>query len=388
MAVFGSSNAQRVLRMKIAFVYDRVNKIGGAERVLTALHELWPEAPLYTSVYDRNNARWASGFLVYTTFLQHIPFAKKHHEWFAWLTPFAFNALSLDAFDIVISITSAEAKSLNTKSETFHICYCLTPTRYLWSQSDFYRNHTGFGLFHHIARRLFSSLLPTLREWDRIASARPDRYIAISERVKQRIEAYYDKEVSSTIFPPVDTDVFIPPKKKNKKHEYYLLVSRLVSYKRADIVIRACSELGRNLIVIGSGVEKKRLQNIAGETVQFIDGNLTDAELLEYYQQCRAFLFAGDEDFGLVAAEAQSCAVPVIAYRESGVGEIVIDGKTGVLFDHQSADDLKRAIIHFEGMKFDPNIIRKNAIRFSKESFQKNIQIFIDKEYQKFQTTL
>jgi glycosyltransferase involved in cell wall biosynthesis len=374
--------------MKIAFVYDRVNKIGGAERVLTALHELWPEAPLFTSVYDRKNAQWASEFVVYTTFLQHIPFAKKHHEWFAWLTPFAFNSLSLDTFDVVLSITSAEAKNIITKPDTLHICYCLTPTRYLWSGTSLYKKNTGFGFLHHIVSKIFSELLPKLRSWDMIASFRPDQYVAISDRVLQRIKTYYTHNGVSVIFPPVNTDIFVPKHTIKSSQEYYLLVSRLVPYKRSDIVVQACTELEKNLIVIGSGAEKKHLKKIAGPTVRFIDGDLTDTELLEYYQQCRAFLFAGDEDFGLVAAEAQSCGIPVIAYKQSGIAEIVIDKKTGILFDHQSVSDLKKALHHFETMKWNPNTIRKNALRFSKRSFQNNIRILIEEEYRTFQKTL
>ena len=374
--------------MKVALVYDRVNKIGGAERVLTALHTLWPEAPLFTSVYDPIRAPWARTFDVKTTFLQHIPFAKSHHEWFAWLTPFAFGSLSLDGYDVVISVTSAEAKSIITKPETLHICYCLTPTRYLWSGERTYTENTGFGIFHTIAKTMFSVLLPALRDWDQVASQRPDRFIAISKRVEERIRYYYKRTADEVIYPPVDTDFFRPSTSGHKDGDYYLFVSRLVPYKRADIVVGACSHLQKRLIVIGNGSEKSTLRTIAGPAVQFINDNLTDRALVRYYQNCRAFLFAGDEDFGIVAGEAQASGKPVIAYAQSGVSEIVTDGKTGLLYASQSKKGLEDAIIRFEKMKFSSSECRKNALRFSNRIFQKAIKGFVEREFQKLETTL
>jgi len=374
--------------MKVALVYDRVNKIGGAERVLTTLHELWPEAPLFTSVYNPANAPWAKSFEVKTTFLQHIPFAKNHHEWFAWLTPFAFNTLSFDDYDVVISVTSAEAKGIITKPETLHICYCLTPTRYLWSAKDTYKKNTGFGVFHALVQRAFSLWLPTLQGWDHIASQRPDQYIAISKHVQRRIEDYYQREVDVVIYPPVDTDFFKPLKKEKEVSDFYLLVSRLVPYKRADIVVRACSNLKKRLVVIGDGNGKQELQRMAGPTVAFVPGNLTDQALLGYYQKCRAFLFAGQEDFGIAAAEAQSCGKPVIAYKRSGISEIIREGITGLTFQKQSVDSLEEAIRQFEKRTFSGEACRKNALRFNKQTFLKKMNTFVSKTYQRHLATL
>jgi len=374
--------------MKVALVYDRVNKIGGAERVLIALHELWPEAPLYTAVYDPGNAPWAQSFDVRTTFLQHIPFAKNHHEWFAWLTPFAFGSLSFDEYDVVISVTSAEAKGIITKPHTLHICYCLTPTRYLWSAKDTYKKNTGFGVFHALVQQAFSLLLPTLQEWDQIASQRPDRYIAISRHVKRRIEDYYEREADAVIYPPVDTDFFQPSKNEKEVSDFYLLVSRLVPYKRADIVIRACSNLKKRLVVIGDGNEKQELQRMAGPTVEFIPGNLTDQAIFRYYQKCRAFLFAGEEDFGIVAAEAQACGKPVIAYKRSGISEIIREGITGLTFQTQSVDSLEEVIRQFEKRTFSGEACRKNALRFGKKRFQKEFFAYVNETYRRFQTIM
>jgi glycosyltransferase involved in cell wall biosynthesis len=374
--------------MKVALVYDRVNKIGGAERVLAELHKLWPEAPLYTAVYNPKKALWAESFEVKTTFLQHFPFAKNHHEWFAWLTPFAFNTLSFDGYDVVISVTSAEAKGLITKPETLHICYCLTPTRYLWSAKDTYKKNTGFGVFHALVKRAFSLWLPTLQGWDHIASQRPDQYIAISKHVQRRIEDYYQREVDAVIYPPVDTDFFKPAKNEKEVSDYYLLVSRLVPYKRADIVIRACSNLKKRLVVIGDGNGKQELQRMAGPTVEFVAGNLTDQALLGYYQKCRAFLFAGQEDFGIAAAEAQSCGKPVIAYKRSGISEIIREGITGLTFQKQSVDSLEEAIRQFENRTFSGEVCRKNALRFNKQTFLEKINAFVSQTYQRHLITL
>jgi len=354
--------------MNVALVYDRVNKIGGAERILSVLHELFPEAPLYTSVYDPGKAPWAQSFDVRTTFLQYIPFAKNHHEWFAWATPFAFNTLSFDGYDMVISITSAEAKGIITKPGTMHLCYCLTPTRYLWSAESFYKKWTGFGVFHVPARAAFQLLLPTLKCWDRIASFRPDAYVAISESVKTRIRSYYGRHATHVIYPPVNTDTFVPSFRRGK---YFLTVTRLVPYKRVDIIIDACNQLRERLIVIGSGTELSKLKKRAGPTVQIIPEYLTDKELLGYYQDCRAFLYAAEEEFGIVVAEAQSCGKPVIAYKGGGVGEIVIPGTTGILYNEQSSGALTRAMGLFKRMGFRQSAIRKNALRFSTSRFKR-----------------
>lgn len=356
--------------MKVALVYDRVNKIGGAERVLVALHELFPDAPLYTAVYDPNGAPWARVFRVVPSFMNRIPFARTHHEYFPWLTPLAFQTFDFSEFDVVISVTSAEAKNIRTKKPTMHICYCLTPTRYLWSGfSTYVRDHAMLSFF----LRLF---VPLLRYLDLRAATRPDFYLAISNHVRQRIKKYYNRDVDRIIYPPVETAKFVAKKSKNTE-PYYLFVSRLVAYKHADIVIEACNKLHLPLVVIGKGHEYKKLKKIASPSIQFVTRYLTDSELLTYYQHCRAFLFAGDEDFGIVAAEAQSAGIPVIAYRESGVAEIVVDGTTGVLFDEQTPDGLIAAIKKFETLHIKADLCRRQAEKFSTKRFKEEMRAYI-----------
>lgn len=368
--------------MKLAFVYDRINKWGGAERVLMALHEIWPDAPIYTSVYDNNKALWARVFDIRTTFLQQFPFIKSHHEFIPWLTPFAFELLRLDGYDVVLSITSAEAKNIITKPGTLHICYCLTPTRYLWSNYDDYVASPGFGSLNRVSRFVFKNMAPILQKWDIVASSRPDFYIAISQFIKQRIEKYYHRKADAVIYPPVDTEKFKVNKIREKKdHDFFLVVSRLVGYKRIDIIINAFNILKLPLVIIGSGSHKAELQKQAKSNIKFISDNLTDEELVRYYQNCRAFVFAGKEDFGIVAGEAQACGRPVIAYRRCGIAEIVKHEETGLLFERQDVSALVDAVRRLKNMHFEKDICRNNVLRFRKEQFQKNMRNFIKEKY-------
>ena len=364
--------------MRIAFVYDRVNKIGGAERVLIALNEIWPEAPLYTAVYNPDTARWANRFKVYPSFLQHIPGARTHHEWLAPLTPMAFEAFDFRQFDVVISLTSAEAKGIITGPQTLHICYCLTPTRYLWSGKSIYEKRGGrsWGL------KILGSYL---RQWDFVAAQRPDVMVAISQAVQERIRKYYARE-AKLIYPPVDVKKFSQkiPKSKKQTSPFYLLVSRLVSYKRVDLAIQAFNDLSKKLVIIGEGEEQSRLRKLAKKNIRFV-GRLTDKELVRYYQSCRAVIFPGEEDFGLVAIEAQAAGKPVIGYRHGGLTETVVHGKTGWLFSEPSSQALAQAVTSFENRKWSPALCQQQAKKFAKRKFQKTFQSFVEVQWQKHQ---
>lgn len=369
---------------RIAFVYDRVNKWGGAERVLLALHDIWPDAPLYTAVYDPAGASWAGIFEVRPSFLQYLPFARSHHEFYPWLTTMAFESFSFDEFDVVVSITSAEAKSIITKPHTLHICYCLTPTRYLWSGYELYKQIPGFGLFDGVVSKLLNFLTPTLRRWDRIASTRPDYYIAISAHVADRIKTYYQRNVVKVIYPPFNLRKFtehdsIP--KDVQPGDYFLVVSRLVPYKRIDIIIQVFNKLGWPLVVIGDGSDYGRLKRLACSNIRFIRSHLTDQELVGYYGSCRAVVIAADEDFGLTAVEAHMSGKPVIAYRQSGVAEIVEDQKTGLLFDPQSTDGLLSALRVFEKRRFDEEECQRRGELFNSERFNQEMRETVESLY-------
>lgn len=374
--------------MNVALVYDRVNKWGGAERVLLALHEIWPDAPLYTAVYDPAAAPWADVFDVRTSFLQKIPLAKNYHELLPILTPMAFESLSFDEYDVVISVTSAEAKSIITKPQTCHICYCLTPTRYLWSGYRDYINNPGLGKLGELGRFALKWSAPTLRRWDSFAANRPDYYIAISKHVAKRINKFYGKSVEKIIYPPVEISKGSTLPKQGgtlrKASDYFLAVSRLVGYKRIDLLIETFNELGWQLVIVGDGRDREALQAMAGSTIRFVTRHLTDEELSAYYGNCRAFVFAADEDFGIAAAEAQAFGKPVIAYKKSGIAEIVKDGQTGILFDKQTTEGLLSALREFEKKSFDPDVSRKNAVRFGKARFKREMKESVEKLYSNY----
>jgi len=356
--------------MRVAFVYDRVNKWGGAERVLLALHEIWPEAPLYTSVYNRETSHWAKVFKVIPSFLQNFVFSKTNHEFYFWLMPFAFESFSFDEYDVVISLTSEAAKGIITKPETLHLCYCLTPTRYLWSG---YPDYFKGGVF----RLLSWPAVAYLKKWDKLAAQRPNSYLAISKTVQKRIKDYYGRE-SEVIYPPVELEKFeilntkseTNTKYKIQNTKYFLVVSRLVKYKKVDLVIEAFNELGWNLKIVGSGREMGNLRRKARKNITFL-GYLTEENLLGYYQNCQAVIFPQEEDFGLVPIEAQACGKPVIAFRAGGATETVVEGKTGELFYPQSADALIKVLKSFKARKYRPEVCRKQAENFSLEGFLK-----------------
>jgi len=348
--------------MKVALIYDRVNKIGGAERILMALHEIWPEAPLYTAVYNPETAPWAKDFKVITSFLQKFPLAKTTHEIYPWLTPLAFESFDFSQFDVVISITSAEAKGIITKPGTLHICYCLTPTRYLWS-----------GYWDYQIPKILRPMITKLRLWDQVAVWRPDVYLAISKNVAQRIRKYYRRE-AEVIYPPVDVEKFKMQNSPSTPSDYFLIVSRLVPYKKTEIAIEAFNQLGLPLKIVGTGSEEEKLKGLAKENIEFL-GQLTDKELLGYYQECQAVIYPQDEDLGLVPLEAQACGKPVIGLRKGGLLETIIEGKTGEFFYPQTVEALVEKVQSFKGPKvqnkYKPENCRKNAERFSKDMFKK-----------------
>ncbi len=362
--------------MRVALVYDRVNKWGGAERVLLALHELWPEAPLYTAVYNLKTASWAEGFKVISSFVNHLPLTKTHHEFYPWLMPLAFESFNFEDYDVVISITSEAAKGIITKPNTLHICYCLTPTRYLWS---------GYGEYFKasVRRAAFDWLVNYLRKWDKTAAQRPDYYLAISENIHRRIKKYYGRD-SEVIYPPIETKKFSIFNFQFSKGNYFLVVSRLVAYKKIDIAIKAFNQLGLPLKIVGVGREMKKLKRMAHKNIEFL-GYLTDRQLISYYQNCQAVIFPQEEDLGLVPLEAQSCGRPVIAFKAGGALETIVESKTGLFFQSQTAEALIRAVKKFKKMKFAPAACRKNALKFDKEVFKKKFKDYIEEKWNNFQ---
>lgn len=356
--------------MKIALVYDRVNKFGGAEKVLLSLHELFPKAPLFTSVYSRQNAGWASVFRVKSSFLQRFTFTHNIHDKLAPIMPFVFESFDFSGYDLVISVTSESAKGIITHPPTKHVCICLTPTRYLWSGYKEYFSNSFF-------RILTLPLVYYLRKWDVQAASRPDKIISISSAVQKRVKRYYKRE-SALVFPAVEFRVKEKkPKNVNTDLPFFLVVSRLVKYKRIDIAIRAANKLKKRLVIIGVGHEEESLKKIAGPTVTFL-GFVPDEELAWFYRNCQALVFPGREDFGIVMVEAQLFGKPVIAYRGGGAIDIVREGKTGVFFDKQNPQDLFLILKKFRSSRYNTKECKNNALKFSSGSFQKEMKKVID----------
>lgn len=364
--------------LKIAIVYDRVNKFGGAERVLMTLHEMFPDAPLYTSVYDKENAPWAKNFpSVHTSFLQKIPILRNYHELMGWLMPIAFESFDFEKYDIVISVTSEAAKGVITGTKTLHVCYCLTPTRYLWSGKEFYLNNPPkiFKIFPFY-KYISWPFLTYVKWWDKVASQRPDKIIAISTEVQKRIKKYYDRD-SEIIFPPVG---LYHKNSLLRVGAYFLIHGRFEPYKRLNLVINTFVDLKLPLVVSGSGSEFNKYKDNNYKNIKFIE-KPSDAELSDLYLNAKAFIMPQDEDFGITSVEAQSYGIPVIAYRSGGALDTVIENKTGVFFDKQKVGDLKQAIAKFDTMSFNRENLIKNAEKFSKDRFKRELQRSLVRSY-------
>ncbi|KKQ44759.1 MAG: Glycosyl transferase group 1 [Candidatus Moranbacteria bacterium GW2011_GWC2_37_8] len=359
--------------MKIAFVHDYLVQYGGAERVLECLSELYPYAPIYTIVYNKDAMHGVfEDKLIYTSYLQKIPFARTWHRIFPLLMPPAVEEFDFSPYDIVFSDSSSYAKGIITSPDTLHICYMHTPMRYAW---DDCQKYTRDFYFPNIIKKLIPFAMNYIRIWDKMSADRIDMYIANSNFVAQRIKKYYHKD-STVIHPPVDTKKFALTDGL-KKDGYYLMVGRLIAYKQHAIAIKAFNELKLPLKIIGRGPEFKRLQKIAGQTIEFL-GRVEDENLQEYYGNCKAVIFPQEEDFGIVAIEALSCGKPLIAYRGGDIPEHMEEEKMGVFFDEQTSDDIKKAVQKFQKLTFDAAYIRSRVEKFDREIFKEKIKAFIE----------
>ena len=378
---------------RIALVYDRANtKYGGAEHVLTALHQIFPEAPLFTSVYDPEQAEWAASFKVFSSIVQKLPFAKNNHRHYVGIMPLAFEAFNLDAYDIVISVTSAEAKGVLTKPHQLHLCYLLTPTRYLWSHPDDYKQSWPIEL-------LKKPIFRYLKWWDEAAALRPDIYLPISERVADRCKTYYRRDTSEVIYPPIsvsDNDLDPEPLPELlKTHgieagKYYLVVARLVGYKKVDLAVKAAAELRRPLVIIGDGPEYrnyvKRIAEYIPQPKIVLIRSVHSSGLAAYYKNCLAFLAPGEEDFGIAALEANAYGKPSILNHKSGAAEISPDKVASVHLQHVTLEDLKQAMLFTEKHAWKPRIIRSVVTTYDTKHFQERFLKYLNKTWLTFST--
>jgi len=352
--------------MKIAFVHEYLNQFGGAERMLQVLCSIFPNAPIYTLMYDREATGGIfDGKVVRTSFLQNFPFAKKHHHLFPLLMPLGIEQFDFSQFDVVISISASFAKGIITKPATRHICLCLTPPRFLWDNSQKFMEEFGYPSF---IKKIIPPFITYLRIWDKEASCRVDDFWSISKFVKDRVRKYYNRD-SELIYPPINVSKF---NISNEVGDYFLMVGRLVSYKRFDLAVHAFNKLGLPLKIIGIGPEMNKLKKISKKNVEFL-GLVSDEILAKYYSKARALVFPQEEDFGIVPLESMASGRPVIAFRGGGAVETVIGDKTGVFFDEQSEESIIDSIRKFNDMRFDPAVCRSRAEEFDTGIFRKNV---------------
>jgi len=364
---------------KIAIVYDWLDKWGGVERILMTLHQMIPDAKFFTSYHNPQTASWANDLRIKTSFIQKLPsFIKNNRAMSFVFYPYAFESFDLSGYDLVISVTSSFAKSVITKPGTFHLCYLLTPTRYLWLYPEEY--------FSGWQKTPAYRYIEILRKWDKIAAQRPDKIIAISKTAAHRCKKYYGRK-AEVIYPPFDVEYWEGQNHNSKiksigDKKFYLIVSRLEPYKRIDLAIDVFGQFGdKELIIIGTGSQEKKLKTKAGNNIKFL-GKISDDELAILYSRAKALIMPQEEDFGYVSLEAQHFGCPVIAFGKGGALETVINGKTGLFFQFQTVDSLGEALERYERMAYNlkvrtQSLGKKVCNKFNKSNFEKNFYKFI-----------
>ena len=403
-------------RMKVALIHDHLAQDGGAEKVLKVFAEMFPEAPIFTLLSEKNNVdKYYKNRKIDTSIIQKFPGGVKHYQWYMPFMPMAVEFFDLSEFDLVISDSASFAKGVITKPTTLHIDYCHTPTRYLWSDTHSYINELKYNKWF---KKLISLVLNYIRMWDRLAADRVDIFIANSEIVKKRIKKYYQRD-SEIIYPPVNTEFYNLSEKfadeKLQAENYFLCGCRLAPYKRIDLVIEAFKKKseeniplsrgvdaprGRGVLelniektlpklkIFGDGIDKKRLEKIAAgsDNIEFL-GRVEDETLAKLYYNAKALIHPQEEDFGISAVESMACGTPVIAFRKGGAEETILENITGIFFDKQVVEDVTGALEKFSSLTFDKKIIRAQSEKFSTKKFKENITAHIDKEMKKYNNT-
>ncbi|MBS0604819.1 MAG: glycosyltransferase [Verrucomicrobia bacterium] len=362
--------------MKTALVYDWLVTMGGGEKTLSAIEEAYP-APIHTLVHDPKRLKGTpfEGKEVHTSFIQNLPFAKRLYRNYLPFFPLAIEQFDLSGFDLVISTSHAVAKGVLTTADQLHLCYCLTPMRYAWDLTHRYLDGVS-GIQKGIAK----ASLHYLRNWDIASLRRVDHFAAISHYIAARIKKVYGRD-AAVIYPPVETDE-IPF--LEGKEDYYLAVSRMVPYKRIDLIAEAFSHFpDKRLILVGDGPEMKKVKSVAGKNVEIL-GWQSDAKVRELMSRARGFLFAAEEDFGIVVVEAQAAGTPVIAFGKGAALETVVEGQTGLFFKEQTVASLCDSIREFERRSFDPETIRRHAQSFSRARFISEFKQFVETKTEDF----
>ncbi|TVY09791.1 glycosyltransferase [Paenibacillus cremeus] len=356
--------------MKIALVHDYLNQYGGAERVLECFMDMFPDSPVFTVISDLNKMpqRFKEAD-IRSSFIQNIPFSKNQYKKMLTLFPIAVEQMDLRGYDLVLSSSSAFAKGIITRADQIHVCYCHTPMRYIWDLYHQYMDEISNPVF----RTVLPYMLHKIRIWDQMNAQRVDRFISNSHNVARRIQKYYNRE-SQVIHPPVS---FSHLREASSSEDFFLIVSRLIPYKRIDLVIEAFNKLNRPLVIIGDGYDRNRLMKMAGPHIQML-GYQSDAVIQEYYAKCKAFILAGEEDFGITPLEAQAHGKPVIAFGKGGALETVVEGKTGLFFREQTIESLIEAITKLEMLIINSKQIHMHAMSFNEDRFKVEIRNFIN----------
>ncbi len=345
----------------LAIAHDFLIQMGGAENVVEVVAKAFPEAPIFTSAtFGENLFPVFKSDRVKNTWMQRLPGMRKLHKKLFFLYPFAFKSHRIPENSLTWISSSSFAKWIPKPRGANFVCYCHTPPRYFWNPDEYLENEIG----NPIVRKLVRAMMPLFRRSDYRQAQKVDLFIANSKNVQKRIRDCYNKD-SVVIYPPVDVERF---QVSDREEDFFLIVSRLVAYKRIDLAVKAFSKAGKKLVIIGDGPDRARLEAMAGPTVQFL-GRAPNDTVTEKMATCRGFVFPGSEDFGITPVEAQACGKPVIAFREGGALETVIDGETGVFFDEPNAESLAGALEHFDTVNWDRSTIRKNAERFSIDRF-------------------
>jgi glycosyltransferase involved in cell wall biosynthesis len=365
--------------MKIAFVHDHLAQDGGAERVLKILQQTFPGSPTYTLFYNPGKAdKFFTTQDIRTSWLQNFPAIKTKYQWYLALMSTAVEDFNLDDYEVVISNTSSLAKGVITGPKTLHLCYCHTPTRYLWSDRHTYLKELRY---NRLIKSFMPPVLSRLRTWDFMAAQRADKIFANSYNVQRRIAKYYHR-VSEILYPPVETDNY---DLASQVGNYWLIGGRLVAYKRYDLAVRAFSRLNIPLKIFGEGPELANLKKLAKPNVEFL-GKVDLEHLKKLYSECIAFLHPQEEDFGLTAVEAMASGRPVIAFAAGGALETVIDNVTGKFIDEQSWEAIADAVIRFKPENFNSQDIREHAQKFSVAKFQENIKKIVNENWAEFKS--
>jgi len=362
--------------LKIALVHDYLNQEGGAERVVKVFCHTYPDSPLYTSLYDAAQTdRFWRGVDIRTSFMQGLHPSLKVAKALLPLYPYAFESFDFSGYDVVLSSCSTFAKGIITGPDTFHVCYCHSPSRFAWM----YHDYVAQMHLSRVGRALLPTVIAPLRSWDYVAAQRVDAFLANSRNTARRIAKFYRRE-ASVLHPPIDVGAYQPA---STTEPYFLILARLQAYKRIDVAIEAFNRLRRPLLVVGDGPDAARLRRLAGPTVRFA-GRVSDDEAKHHLRHCQALIWPGEEDLGLAPLEALASGRPVIAYRAGGAVETLVDGVTGRFFGPQTPDALAEVLRAFDPDAYDPAVLHAHVSEFDVHIFQQRLRQFVETSAQRY----